>query len=160
MADWGSIIKIALDAYSGYRAGKESERVAKESSKPRTATTMRIPYGNEYISPLVKYVLENQQNIFANRMREYGAQPADFEQYRGLLAGVPTGYSGVGTPGAPVMNAPMGGAPSAGGPAPGASAPATAMPTAQPTPQAQAAAPQVAPQRPQMENYWDREVRS
>lgn len=155
MSNWASLIKIGLDLYSGYRAGKESERVAEEASKPRTATTMRTPYGNEYISPLVKYVLENQQNIFSNRMREYGAQPADFSQYATLLAGVPSGYSGVGTPGAPVMNAPMGGAPSAGSPTPGVSALATAMPTAQAAPQAQSAAPQ-APAQKQMVNYWEK----
>lgn len=87
--------KKIYDAYGAYKAAQERQAAADFYGKPQTKTTTSLPYGNEYISALIKYILQNAQNVFQQRMQTYGMKATDYAPYAAMLQGVPAGYKGV-----------------------------------------------------------------
>lgn len=102
MAWWGALIGAA----ASYLASREQNKASKEAGKSKPSESYRTPYGNEYISKIFPYVLGSQQQVFESRMKGYGLEPLEFGSYGDALAGIPSGYSGVGKPGAPIVSGP------------------------------------------------------
>lgn len=83
----------ALQAYNAYSAAMEGKRGAKGSSEQ-----YKIPYGNEYIAPLIRFILDQQAKIYNQRQGTYGGPQLDLSPIMAILAGVPSNYYGVGKP--------------------------------------------------------------
>lgn len=98
-AGWLGLASAAVNWYSSREAAKEKKKEAQAASKSQALNTFRIPYMSEMLNPLISYILQNEQQVFENRMKGYGAKATDFSAFAQLLAGISPGYSGVGVGG-------------------------------------------------------------
>lgn len=94
----------ALNSYSARQAAKEQKKAAQAAAQPRYSMQYQTPYMNDRLAAIIPYILQNQQSVFENRMKGYGAKAGDFSAIANLLAGISPNYSGVGTPGSPMDN--------------------------------------------------------
>ena len=97
-------VAAGVSAVGGYLSAKEQAKAAKKAAQPKETVQYHTPYMNDYISKIAPYILSMQQKIFENRLRGYGLNPQDFSPIAAMLSGITTDYSGVGKPGASIMN--------------------------------------------------------
>ena len=93
---WGIVAGAVIGAAGSYLSARESNKAADAASKPRTETRTSVPYMNDYISKLVPYILSEQQRVYESRMKQYGMSPGDYAPITQMLAGISSGYTGVG----------------------------------------------------------------
>jgi hypothetical protein len=105
-----------VGAAGSYLSAKKGQQVAKNAAKPKETYQVHTPYMNDYISKISPYILSEAQRMYSSRLGAYsgiqggkGYKPGDFSPIAAMLAGIPTGYSGVGKPGDPIMNGSSGG---------------------------------------------------
>lgn len=104
MAGWGTWVNAAVQAYGAYSAAQEAKK-AEKAQKESYST----PYGNEYIAPMIRYILDQEAKVYNQRQGIYGGPQMGANVMASILAGVPAGYSGVGKPGRPILGTNTGG---------------------------------------------------
>lgn len=90
-------VGAVIGGISSYKAAKESKEAAKEAAKDRPTYSYKLPYMNEWIARIVPYLIQQQAKIYESRQKTYGFKDTGgFDLISKLLAGIPSGYSGVG----------------------------------------------------------------